>query len=51
MEGMSGMIVVVVTVNIGAVAGRLTGTGTRTGPETTDLICILYLLTLPSGVL
>ena len=43
------MIVVVVTVNRGAVAGRLTGNGTRTGPATTYLICSLALLTLPSG--
>ena len=49
MEGLVGTIVVVVAVNRGAVAGRLTGTVTRTAPATTDLICILVLLTLPSG--
>ena len=49
MEGLEGKIVVVVTVNRGAVAGRLTGTGTGTVPATIDLICSLALLTLPSG--
>ena len=49
MEGLAGKILVVVSVNRGEVAGRLTGTVTRTGPATTDLICSLYLLTLPSG--
>ena len=49
-EGLSGMTVVVVDINRGAVAGRLTGTGTRTGPATTDLICIPALLTLPEGL-
>ena len=48
MEGLAGMIVVVVSVNRSAVSGILTVTGTRTVPETTDLICSLDLLTLPS---
>ena len=53
MKGLAGMIVVVVAVNIGAVAGRLTGSGngTRNVPLTTDVICSLALLTLPSGFL
>ena len=41
----------VVVVGISAGAGRSTGTGTRTGPETTDLICSLALVILPSGFL
>ena len=49
MKGLAGMIVVVVAVNIGAVAGRLTGSGTRNVPLTTDVIFSLALLTLPSG--
>ena len=48
-EGLAGTLVIVVTVNRGSVAGILTGTGTRTGTSTTDLICNLYLLTPPSG--
>ena len=51
MGGFPGTILVVVAVNRGAVAGRSTGTGTRTGPETTDLICSLALVILPSGFL
>ena len=51
MEGLAGTLVVVVTVNRGEVAGRLTGTGTRTGPATAELICSLDLLTLPLGFL
>ena len=49
MEVLAGTIVVVVAVNRGAVAGILTGTQTRTGTETIDLICSLALLPLPSG--
>ena len=49
MEGLAGTIVVLVSINRGAVVGRLNGTGTRTGPATTYLICSLALLTLPSG--
>ena len=48
-EILEGTIVFVVAVNRGSVAGRLTVTGTRTGTATTDLICSLELLTLPSG--
>ena len=48
-KGLAGTLVIVVTVNRGSVAGILTGTGTRTGTSTTDLICNLYLLTPPSG--
>ena len=48
MEVFSGRIVVVVAVNIGAVAGKLTGNGTRNGPATTEFICSLALLTFPS---
>ena len=51
MEVLEGAVVAGVAVNIGAVAGRLTVTGTRTGPATTELICSLALLTLPSGYL
>ena len=51
MKVLAGTIVVVVSVNRGAVDERLTGTGTRTGSATTDLICSLDLLTLPSGFL
>ena len=49
MEELTGAIVFVVAVNRGALDRRLTGTGTRTSPVTIDLICSLYLLTLPSG--
>ena len=51
MKGVAGTKVVVFSVNKGAVAGRLTATGTRTGPATTDLICSLDLLTLSPGFL
>ena len=47
----AGIIVVVVDFNRGAVARRLSGYVTRTGPATTDLICSLSLLTLPSRFL
>ena len=50
-EGLSGEIVVVDAFNRGTVAGRLTGTVTRIGPATTDLIYSLDILTLPSGFL
>ena len=49
MEGSEGEIEVVVAVNRVIMDGILTGTGTRTGPATTDLMCSLALLTLPSG--
>ena len=42
---------VFVAVKRGAVAGRLTGTGTRAGPATRDLMCSLAFLTLPSEFL
>ena len=48
---LTGTIVVVVAVNRGSVNGRLTGTGTRTGPTTIYVICILDLLTISSGFL
>ena len=51
MEGLAGTIVVVVDFNRGEVDGRLIRTGTITGPKTTELICSLALLTLPSGFL
>ena len=51
MEGLVGTIVVVVAVNRGAVAEILTGTGTRSGPSTIDLMCILAILTIPPGFL
>ena len=47
-EGLAETIVVTVAVNRGAVAGRLTGIGTRTGTAIIYLICSLALLTLPS---
>ena len=46
-EELAGTLVVVVAVNRGEVAGRLTGTGNITGPEPTDLVCSLALLTPP----
>ena len=49
-KGLAGALVVIVSVNRGAVAGRLTRTGTRTGPATAEFICSLALLTLPSGL-
>ena len=43
-EGSAWMLVVYFAVNIGAVASRLTVTGTRTVTTTTDLTCSLALL-------
>ena len=48
MEGLVGTILVFVVVNRGALAGILTGTGTRTVTATTELLCSLSLLTFPS---
>ena len=50
MEGLSGTIVLGVDVSRGLVAWRLSVTVTSTVPATTDLICSLSLLTLPSGL-
>ena len=50
-KGLVGTILAVVDVNRGAGARRFTGTGTNTGPATTELICSLSLLTLQLGFL
>ena len=48
MEGLAGNIFVVVSVNRGAVDGRLPSNGTINSPATTYLVCRLALFTLPS---